>query len=1407
MSSSDEEIVLTRSSRRTTTARSIPRDNKRDDVLAKIREAKNRGEKFKPDINTFVKDVYEEVDEEEYQKIVQGRSSSEFVVDDTGTGDYMDLDRDIDEEEEYNDKFMEKKVVKKFNKPGVKSIKSFFNTSVKGKVKDEKSIKLDNDDVLMGLLKELDDEKEEKETVVCEVPSKNPFKRPLQSPLVNDKPPKVPKVQPYHSCVSTSVSKVEVSEVKESISIVQKDCNTAIQNDDFMDDFDDPSFDEVLAKNAKVQNEVPIEKVQQVESITGQNVDEQFQEFNNPEVDITHFNNEQNLLKELDECDMDDTKKKGRQIYFHYLDAYEDPVKYPSSVYLFGRIHGVKGISRSTCIKLTNIEKQIFFAPRRTRLVNGGNTETPVTFAELHEEVKQVLFSYGISVFKNMVVKKRIAFEDEEWNNKEIECLEVRYKGSLPRLPPDLVGETFFKVYNTTATALERVLLECNINGPSDLIINNAIMKDVVENHTLTEYICNMEKMNNITVVEEAKNIPYYIRMMSFNVVTSQSNDKRENQIVMICGLYDCSASLEKINVEPKTLTKFCFLTKPPRVALPFDLNEKFNERGLKDVIVTKNESELISMFLNYIVKVDPDIYIGHDFSEQLSKLVSRMDKLNTHLWSRISRLKRTTKISKIGFSKSAQWELTAGRLVADSRTSAMELLKAKSFDLDDLVEQLFNIKRDSEFMNGDIERNYANSNRLASFVQKCVFDSWYAVKIVNKLDAVPLFAQITKIVGGVFSRTLMGGRAERNEYLLLHAFYRKGYLTPDKHQKMQHKALKGNDNDVKQAKKTTFTGGMVLDPIKGLYDTYIILLDFNSLYPSIIQEYNICFTTIPNCTKEPEDEENLPSIPKKNVNAGILPTEIRKLVESRRDVKRKIKYESVKSPKSDLKKKLEIKQMGLKLTANSMYGCLGFDASRFCAKSLAALVTYKGREILLRTKTFVENLGFSVIYGDTDSIMVNSKSNSLKDALKIANNIKNTINMHYKKLEIDLDGVYKKLLLLKKKKYAGLAVNPENEKEESRELKGLDIVRRDWSVLAKEVGNKIVDLIFLKDREELAYDIHTTLGDIRKQIQNNELPLSKFEILKQLNKNPSDYGETKSLPHVLLALRMNNNGLTHFKSGDVVKYIICDDGTNNSHSQRAYHKTEIEKDSKLKVDMDYYLKQQIYPVVSRLCEPIVETNPVQIAEALGIDSSGLKKRMLEDENELDNDDIDYEVNFDACDPFKFKCPNPDCMSEIEIREGVVKREDIVELTLQKCGKCETLFSENKGYLINCLISQLRRHIKNYCNSTYVCDDVCAYESRIAPYKMTKFGPSCLKCDNGIMKKKYSIKMLYDQQCFLRNIFCLSNELMEGKKLETIDETKCKEMYNQLYDIVERYLNMNAFNIVDLGFIFASSYA
>jgi DNA polymerase alpha subunit A len=128
--------------------------------------------------------------------------------------------------------------------------------------------------------------------------------------------------------------------------------------------------------------------------------------------------------------------------------------------------------------------------------------------------------------------------------------------------------------------------------------------------------------------------------------------------------------------------------------------------------------------------------------------------------------------------------------------------------------------------------------------------------------------------------------------------------------------------------------------------------------------------------------------LPSGDEKPGILPLEIKKLVDSRRQVKQLM---ADKNLSSDLRMQYDIRQKALKLTANSMYGCLGFENSRFYCKPLAALITKLGRSLLMKTKELVESKKIEVIYGDTDSLMINTNLNDYDQVIKLGNMVNKT--------------------------------------------------------------------------------------------------------------------------------------------------------------------------------------------------------------------------------------------------------------------------------------------------------------------------------------------------------------------------------------------------------------------------------
>ncbi|CAE7236567.1 unnamed protein product [Symbiodinium sp. CCMP2592] len=418
----------------------------------------------------------------------------------------------------------------------------------------------------------------------------------------------------------------------------------------------------------------------------------------------------------------------------------------------------------------------------------------------------------------------------------------------------------------------------------------------------------------------------------------------------------------------------------------------------------------------------------------------------------------------------------------------------------------------------------------------------------------------------------------------------------------------------------------MALMQLAGLYDDLVLLLDFNSLYPSIIQEYNICFTTVDrpdeNEVAKMTSEAQLLSQtrePDGTAEEGILPQVLRRLVDSRRVVKASMKSE--KNPK--ILQVLEIRQKALKLTANSMYGCLGFQNSRFHAKPLAALITAKGREALQSTKTVVQQeLQLEVVYGDTDSVFVNSKTADFHKAMHVAEQIKRAVNKRYRRLEIEIDAVFVRLMLLKKKKYAALkVVNWEKELFE-QELKGLDIVRRDWCGLAKEMGEAILTKILdpKMNKEESIDWVHQFLSEQAKNMDGGQVPLDKFVITKGLTKDPKDYPDAKKQPHVQVALRLLSRG-KQVRPGQEIGYVVCDTAGEGHEgksllAERARDPHEMELDPTLRLDMTWYKKHQVHPIIARILGVVEGTSPGRIAECLGMDAAIFAQVVQHEEGE-----------------------------------------------------------------------------------------------------------------------------------------------------------------------------------------------
>ncbi|KAL3848220.1 hypothetical protein ACJMK2_019093 [Sinanodonta woodiana] len=1422
----------------------------RASAFEKLRKVKQSGEKNKYDLEEE-KAVYDIVDEDQYSEIVRQRQEDDWIIDDDGTGYVEDgreiFDEDLNDDQSSKDDKKKKDGVKKnpnIIKPGTKpkaNIKSMFMAQAAvGKKIPEKDVSLKDDGLLGDLMEEL--HKGPSEGAIKPAPVKLTKKRlqvPVRSPhnpfsTTSGVKPIVPKsTLPRHeeSVVEASPSisqydsiNMEVEERESGPSQnITEDCSMELQDIDFDDDVVEAEPVADLSMRPKTElHHIPEETI-----ISGWDGFKNSQ--SDPSTDVQVDSSQIPLV----------STEEGEQVLrFFWLDAYEDQYTSPGVVYLFGKvwIESAKAFV-SCCVTVKNVERRVFLLPRPTRFSLNGNIDTgfEVTLVDVYQEFNdKVVDKYKINSFKSRSVRKQYAFEKTDVP-VESDYLEVRYSADCPALPSDLKGETFSQVFGTNTSSLELLLIERKMKGPSWLDIKCP----QVSNPSLSW--CKLEvsvnSPDNVTVVNDPTPPMPTLVVMTMNLRTLPNPKTHQNEVIGVACLVQNSLHMDRPAPKQPFEQHFCILSKPSDCIFPWDFKDKVQkEKYNMKVEVLPTERALLGLLLAKIHKIDPDLIVGHDiFGFDLNVLLHRISANKIPHWSKISRLKRTVMPKLSGHpghgSLFAEKSATCGRMVCDIKISSKELVRYRSFDLTELTSQILKQKR-TELDFDQVKNMYMTSHQLLQLIELTLVDCTYILRIMYELNVIPLALQITNICGNVMSRTLMGGRAERNEYLLLHAFSKKYFIVPDKEYKKKPSPVSAEDleeeeldstkpNPSRGRRKPAYAGGLVLEPKKGFYDKYILVLDFNSLYPSIIQEYNICFTTInrlplPVKTGDNEGDEELDiELPSTDLEPGVLPTEIRKLVESRREVKKLMNQDNI---TSEQKMQYDIRQKALKLTANSMYGCLGFTFSRFYAKPLAALVTRKGREILLKTKDLVQMMNLDVIYGDTDSIMINTNCTDIDQVIKLGNKIKAEVNKLYKLLEIDVDGIFKCMLLLKKKKYAALSVHKtaDGKYVTQEEKKGLDIVRRDWSTLAKETGDFVVSAILSGDiREKVLEDIHSRLIAVGENVQENKLPLEQYLITKQLTKNPEDYPDKKSLPHVQVALRVNSKGGKRLKAGDTVPYVICNDGSNLPPSQRAYHPEELAKNESLKIDAKYYLAQQVHPVVARLCDPIEGTDAAHLAECLGLDPSGYKH--ASQHHERDDDDamlsgvqISDEEKYKDCERFKVICPAEGCGKEIIIDSPFSG----VDVHIESClycpsNVCKKILTDFVPQIHNTLTATIRSHIRMYYEGWLKCEDsACGTRVQKLPLVLHHSHPVCPACNHGLLHPEYTDNMLYTQLCFYQYIFDPDRAMAQMGEREKeraraiLNNDSFRKMYTDLRSVPEQWLKRNAYSEVNLNKLF-----
>jgi DNA polymerase-2 len=366
--------------------------------------------------------------------------------------------------------------------------------------------------------------------------------------------------------------------------------------------------------------------------------------------------------------------------------------------------------------------------------------------------------------------------------------------------------------------------------------------------------------------------------------------------------------------------------------------------------------------------------------------------------------------------------------------------------------------------------------------------------------------------------------------------------------------------------------GGHVLEPEPGLYRN-VLAFDFKSLYPSLIRTFQI--DPLGHLPQPSPDDDPIvaPNGAAFGREPGILPRMLDDLFPRREAAKREGNAAA---------------SQAIKILMNSFYGVLGTPACRFYNPDLANAITSFGREILLWSKGRIEALGRRVLYGDTDSLFVLSGEESPEGARRVGEELVAALNRELSehvrekwkvesRLELEFETLYLRLMLPRvrggtagaRKRYAGLV---EREGAERVVFTGLEVVRRDWTALAKQVQTEIYGRLFA-DRPVEEY-----LEAMVARLRAGELD-DLLVYRKALRKPLREYTSTTP-PHVAAARKMKE------PPGRLISYVMTSGGAEPA-SERVSP-----------IDHEHYVQKQIRPV----SEPVLELLGLDFDRVVGDD-------------------------------------------------------------------------------------------------------------------------------------------------------------------------------------------------------------
>ena len=565
-----------------------------------------------------------------------------------------------------------------------------------------------------------------------------------------------------------------------------------------------------------------------------------------------------------------------------------------------------------------------------------------------------------------------------------------------------------------------------------------------------------------------------------------------------------------------------------------------------------RDEKALLEAFLDWLADYDPDVLIGWNVVNfDLMYLQDTCDRLQ--LSFELGRNREPVSWRQARDNPNRHFALVPGRVVLDG----IELMRTatysfENFSLDHVAQKLLargKLVDDVDQRGEEITRLFETDKQaLAAYnLEDCklVWD------IFVKEQLIEFAIERSQLTGLEMNR--YGGSVAAFDFLYLPRLHRAGYVAP---------ALGQN----KVANLSP--GGYVMDSIPGFYQ-HVIVLDFKSLYPSIIRTFHVD----PLALVEGQFEAD----PIEGFDGGVfsrsrylLPDLIENLWQAR---------DRAKSTGN------KVLSQAIKIIMNSFYGVLGTTGCRFFDPRLVSSITRRGHQIIKESKDFIEQCGYQVIYGDTDSVFVLTGETTAEPVEGIGRNLATRLNNWWidrlsrdmrlaSCLEIEFETHFHKFLMPtvrgadtgSKKRYAGLVQTGSNDFE--LVFKGLEAVRSDWSQLARRFQKELYERIFL-DQPFENYILQTVLS-LEQGDRDQELTLRR-----RLRRKLGDYVKNVP-PHVQAARKevriREEQGLPPlYEQGGWIEYLM----TVNGPEPRRFLQSPI--------DYEFYIERQITPIADAI--------------------------------------------------------------------------------------------------------------------------------------------------------------------------------------------------------------------------------